>query len=86
VTTDQRVVAKQEIQKVESVKRAGAPYAHHRNQAVRTIKPRLPNVFGVTFRDPISRHCIFKKQRGLPAASGNWNVKKTERQKKSDGK
>jgi hypothetical protein len=33
VTTDQRVVAKQEIQEVESAKRAGAPYAHHRNQA-----------------------------------------------------
>ena len=33
MTTDQRVVAKQEIQEVESAKRAGAPYAHHRNQA-----------------------------------------------------
>jgi hypothetical protein len=33
VTTDKRVVAKQEIQEVESAKRAGAPYAHHRNQA-----------------------------------------------------
>jgi hypothetical protein len=33
VTIDQRVVAKQEIQEVESAKRAGAPYAHHRNQA-----------------------------------------------------
>jgi hypothetical protein len=33
VTTDQRVVAKQDIQEVESAKRAGAPYAHHRNQA-----------------------------------------------------
>ena len=33
VTTDQRVVAKQEIQEVESAKRAGAPYAHHRYQA-----------------------------------------------------
>jgi hypothetical protein len=33
VTTDQRVVAKQEIQEVESAKRAGAQYAHHRNQA-----------------------------------------------------
>ena len=33
VTTDQRVVAKQEIQETESAKRAGAPYAHHRNQA-----------------------------------------------------
>ena len=32
LTTDQRVVAKQEIQEVESAKRAGAPYAHHRNQ------------------------------------------------------
>ena len=28
VSTDQRVVAKQEIQKVESTKRAGAQYAH----------------------------------------------------------
>jgi hypothetical protein len=27
------VVAKQEIQEVESAKRAGAPYAHHRYQA-----------------------------------------------------
>jgi hypothetical protein len=33
VTTDQRVVAKQDIQEVESAERAGAPYAHHRNQA-----------------------------------------------------
>ena len=33
MTTDQRVVAKQEIQEVESTKRAGAPYAHHRYQA-----------------------------------------------------
>ena len=33
MTTDQRVVAKQEIKDVESAKRAGAPYAHHRNQA-----------------------------------------------------
>ena len=33
MTTDQRVVAKQDIQEVESAKRAGAPYAHHRNQA-----------------------------------------------------
>ena len=33
VTTDQRVVAKQEIQEVEPAKRAGAPYAHHRYQA-----------------------------------------------------
>ena len=33
LTTDQRVVAKQEIQEVESANRAGAPYAHHRNQA-----------------------------------------------------
>jgi hypothetical protein len=32
VTTDQRVVAKREIQEVEPAKRAGAPYAHHRNQ------------------------------------------------------
>jgi hypothetical protein len=30
VTKDQRVVAKQDIQEVESAKRAGAPYAHHR--------------------------------------------------------
>ena len=34
VTTDQRVVAKQEIQEVESAKRAGAPYARHRNQEI----------------------------------------------------
>jgi hypothetical protein len=34
VSTDvQRVVAKQEIQEVEPAKRAGAQYAHHRNQA-----------------------------------------------------
>jgi hypothetical protein len=33
VTTEQRVVAKQEIQEVESAKRGGPPYAHHRNQA-----------------------------------------------------
>ena len=33
LTTDQRVVAKQEIQEVELAKRAGAPYAHHRYQA-----------------------------------------------------
>ena len=33
MTTDQRVVAKQDIQEVKSAKRAGAPYAHHRNQA-----------------------------------------------------
>ena len=33
LTTDQRGVAKQEIQEVESAKRAGAPYAHHRYQA-----------------------------------------------------
>jgi hypothetical protein len=33
VTTDQRVGANQEIQEIESAKRAGAPYAHHRNQA-----------------------------------------------------
>jgi hypothetical protein len=37
VTTDQRVVAKQEIQEVESAKRAGAPYAHHRNQAKKVL-------------------------------------------------
>jgi hypothetical protein len=33
LTTDQRVVAKQEIQEVESAKRAGAPYAYQRYQA-----------------------------------------------------
>ena len=33
VTTDQRVVAKQEIQEAVSAKRAGAPYSHHRYQA-----------------------------------------------------
>jgi hypothetical protein len=33
VTTDQRVVAKQEIQEVESAKRADPPYARYRNQA-----------------------------------------------------
>jgi hypothetical protein len=32
VTTDQRVVAKQEMQEVESANRAGAPYAHHHYQ------------------------------------------------------
>ena len=36
MTTDQGVVAKQEIQEVESAKRAGAPYAHHRIQAKET--------------------------------------------------
>jgi hypothetical protein len=30
-------VAKQDIQEVESAKRAGAPYSHHRNQAKGTI-------------------------------------------------
>jgi hypothetical protein len=39
VTTDQRVVAKQDIQDAESAKRAGAPYAHHRNQAKDTNGP-----------------------------------------------
>ena len=38
VATDLRVVAKQEIQEVESAKRAGSPYAHHRNQAKETNK------------------------------------------------
>jgi hypothetical protein len=38
VTTDQRVVAKQEIQEVESAKREGALYSHHRNQAKGTNK------------------------------------------------
>jgi len=33
MTTDQRVVAKQDIQEVESTKRAAASYAHHRYQA-----------------------------------------------------
>jgi hypothetical protein len=33
VTTDQRVVAKQEIQEIESAKQAGAPYSHNRYQA-----------------------------------------------------
>jgi hypothetical protein len=43
VTTDQRVVAKQEIQEVESAKRAGEPYAHHRNQAKDTnMKLSIP--------------------------------------------
>ena len=35
VTTDQRVVAKKEIQEVESAKRAGAPYAHMRTIVTR---------------------------------------------------
>ena len=46
VTTDQRVVAKQEIQEVESAKRAGVPYAHHRNQAKDTntkLRQKLAN-------------------------------------------
>jgi hypothetical protein len=46
VTTDQRVVAKQEIQEVESAKRAGAPYAHHRDQAKDTntkLRQQLTN-------------------------------------------
>ena len=34
MTTDERVVAKQEIQEVESAKRAGVPYAHRRYQAI----------------------------------------------------
>ena len=40
MTTDQRVVAKQEIQEVESAKRSGAPYAHHRNQAIKRTDER----------------------------------------------
>ena len=46
VTTDQRVVAKQEIQEVESAKRAGASYAHHRNQEKDTnmkLRQKLAN-------------------------------------------
>ena len=41
MTTDQKkVVAKQEIQVVESAKRSGAPYAHHRNQAIKRTDER----------------------------------------------
>ena len=46
MTTDQRVVAKQEIQEIESAKRAGAPYAHHRYQAKDTntkLRQQLAN-------------------------------------------
>jgi hypothetical protein len=46
VTTDQRAVAKQEIQDAEQAKRAGAPYAHHRNQAKDTntkLRQKLAN-------------------------------------------
>ena len=47
MTTDQRVVAKREIQEVESAKRAGAPYAHHRYQArdTNSILKRWPTFF-----------------------------------------
>jgi hypothetical protein len=53
VTTDQRVVAKQENQEVESAKRAGAQYAHHRNQAKDTnmkLRQQLANA-------PRTRRC-----------------------------
>jgi hypothetical protein len=46
VTNDQRVVAKQDIQEVESAKRAGASCAHHRNQAKNTnmkLRQQLAN-------------------------------------------
>jgi len=46
VTTDQRVVAKQGIQEVESAKRAVEPYARHRNQAKDTnmkLRQQLTN-------------------------------------------
>ena len=43
VTTDQRVVAKQEIQEVEPAKRAGTPYSHHRYQA-RDTNTKLPHL------------------------------------------
>ena len=38
VTTDQRVVAKQEIQEVESAKRAGAPYAYAHHEDFQCLK------------------------------------------------
>ena len=61
VTTDQRVVAKQEIQEVESAKRAGAPYAHHRYQARDTntkLRLQLANA-------PRARRYRDKRLRGL---------------------
>ena len=57
VTTNQRVVAKQEIQEVESAKRAGAPYAHHRYQARDTNTKRVEefkNRIGIYFARQVS--------------------------------
>jgi hypothetical protein len=58
VTTDQRVVAKQEIQEVESAKRAGEPYAHHRYQARDTnTKLHLATRYPIrTLHTPSKRH------------------------------
>jgi hypothetical protein len=41
VTTDQCVVAKQEIQEVESAKRAGAPYEHHHRYQAKDTNTKL---------------------------------------------
>jgi hypothetical protein len=53
VTTDQRVVAKQEIQEVESAKRAGAPYAHHRGAAAGISTQTLSQEEGATTLEPL---------------------------------
>ena len=48
MTTDERVVTKQEIQEVESAKQAGVPYAHHRYQA-RDTNTKLLSAAAETF-------------------------------------
>jgi hypothetical protein len=53
VTTDQRVVAKQDIQEVESAKRAGAPHAHHRNEAKDTNMKLRRGLHLTVFEDMI---------------------------------
>ena len=55
VTTDQRVVAKQEIQEVEAAKRAGAPYAHHRYRARDTNTKLRPFFFYREFKIELRR-------------------------------
>jgi|AntAceMinimDraft_5_1070358.scaffolds.fasta_scaffold56741_3 hypothetical protein len=68
VTTDQRVVGKQEIQEAESAKRAGAPYAHHRYQARETNK-KLKQIS--QWCEPDEHTCLL---RALACETGCWLV------------
>jgi hypothetical protein len=75
VTTDQRVVAKQEIQEAESAKRAGVPYSHHRNQAKDTN-----TILGEHLPKPTRREkAALRRGRKLEVAQGTVYISKPER-------